>query len=71
MSWAARPFRLVENERLSSGGSAEGVFAVREPPDLAEPADEVDLGGRKDREHLVEPRRQDTFSGDSGSRWSS
>ena len=30
--------------------------ARREPPDLAEPADAVDLGGGKDREHLVEPR---------------
>ncbi len=33
-------------------------LAGLEPPDLAEAADAVDLGRRKDREHLVEPRRQ-------------
>ena len=30
----------------------------REPPDLAETSDAVDLGRGKDRKHLVEPRRQ-------------
>ena len=36
----------------------EQEFSGREPPDLAETPDAVDLGRGKDRKHLVEPRRQ-------------
>jgi len=62
------PERVPENDRDAAGEDhvhrRDGLsrpaeeLAGREPPDLAEPADAGDLGGGKDREHLVEPRRQ-------------
>ena len=36
----------------------EQELSGREPPDLAETSDAVDLGRGEDRKHLVEPRRQ-------------
>jgi hypothetical protein len=62
------PERIPERDRDAAGedhvhrrdrlSRPAEELAVREPPDLAEPADAVDLGGSKDREHLVESRRQ-------------
>ena len=63
------PERVAENDRDPAGedhvhpgdrfSRAEEELAGREPPDLAERPDAVDLGRGEDREHLVEPRRQD------------
>ena len=85
------PERVPENDRDAAGedhvhrrdrlSRPAEELAVREPPDLAEPADAVDLGGERtgniwlNRDARAPPgvtgSAGDAFSGDSGWRWSS